>query len=40
MIQLGKSYHEQKELWKQSLIKDSYENRVEQFNVHDYDGRI
>ena len=40
MIQLGKSYHEQKELWKQSLIEDSYENRVEQFNIHDYDGRI
>jgi len=40
MNQLSKSYYERKELWKQYLIEDSYENRVEQLNIHDYDGRI
>ncbi|PKY58932.1 hypothetical protein RhiirA4_513897 [Rhizophagus irregularis] len=40
MNQIGKSYYEQNELWKQFLIKDSYENRVENLNVHNYDGRI
>ncbi|CAB4393660.1 unnamed protein product [Rhizophagus irregularis] len=40
MKQIGKSYYEQNELWKQFLIEDSYENRVENLNVHDYDGRI
>jgi hypothetical protein len=38
--QIGKSYYEQNELWKQFLIEDSYENRVENLNVHNYDGRI
>ena len=40
MNQIGKSYYEQNELWKQFLIEDSYENRVENLNVHNYDGRI
>ncbi|UZO06226.1 uncharacterized protein OCT59_026556 [Rhizophagus irregularis] len=40
MKQIGKSYYEQNELWKQFLIEDSYENRVENLNVHDYDSRI
>jgi len=40
MNQLSKSYYERKELWKQYLIEDSYENRVEQLNIYDYDGRI
>ncbi|GBB91984.1 hypothetical protein RclHR1_19490001 [Rhizophagus clarus] len=35
-----KSYYEQNELWKQFLVEDSYENRIENLNVHDYDGRI
>ncbi|PKB96211.1 hypothetical protein RhiirA5_472028 [Rhizophagus irregularis] len=30
----------QKELWKNFLIEDSYENRVELLNIHNYDGRI
>jgi hypothetical protein len=40
MNQLSKSYYERKRLWKEYLIEDSYENRVEQLNIHDYDGRI
>src|SRR6266508_1321783 len=40
MNQLGKSYYEQKELWKNFLIEDSYDNRVELLNIHNYDGRI
>ncbi|PKB97800.1 hypothetical protein RhiirA5_432477 [Rhizophagus irregularis] len=40
MNQIGKSYYEQNELWKQFLIEDSYENRIENLNVHNYDGRI
>ena len=40
MNQLSKSYYERKRLWKQYLIEDSYENRVEQLNIYDYDGRI
>ena len=40
MKQLGTSYYERKELWKQFLIEDSYEDRVEQLNIHNYDGRI
>jgi hypothetical protein len=40
MNQIGKSYYEQNELWKQFLIEDSYETRVANLNVHDYDGRI
>ena len=40
MDQLGKSYHIQKESWKNFLIEDSYENRVELLNIHNYDGRI
>ncbi|CAB4417820.1 unnamed protein product [Rhizophagus irregularis] len=40
MNQLGKSYYMQKELWKNFLIEDSYENRVELLNIHNYDGRI
>ena len=40
MNQIGKSYYEQNELWKQFLIENTYENRVENLNVHDYDGRI
>src|ERR1044071_2869000 len=39
MNQLGKSYYEQKESWKNFLIEDSYENRVELLNIHNYDGR-
>src|SRR6266542_56890 len=38
--QIGKNYYEQNELWKQSLIEDSYKNRVENLNVHNYGGRI
>jgi hypothetical protein len=38
--QLGKSYYMQKESWKNFLIEDSYENRVELLNIHNYDGRI
>ncbi|UZO29714.1 uncharacterized protein OCT59_023174 [Rhizophagus irregularis] len=37
MNQLGKSYYMQKELWKNFLIEDSYENRVELLNIHNYD---
>src|SRR5436305_10194843 len=40
MSQIGKNYYEQNELWKEFLTEDSYENRVENLNVHDYDGRI
>ena len=40
MNQLNKSYYRQKELWKQFLIEDSHEARIEQFDIHDYDGRI
>src|SRR5688572_4739032 len=40
MDQLGKSYYIQKESWKNFLIEDSYENRVELLNIHNYDGRI
>ncbi|EXX54424.1 hypothetical protein RirG_234420 [Rhizophagus irregularis DAOM 197198w] len=40
MNQIGKSYYEQNELWKQFLIEDSYENRIKNLNVHNYDGRI
>src|SRR5437016_1651152 len=40
MSQIGKSYYEQNELWKQFLTEDSYENRAENLNVHNYDGRI
>ncbi|GBC08928.1 hypothetical protein RclHR1_00850009 [Rhizophagus clarus] len=40
MKQIGKSYYKQNKLWKQFLVEDSYENRVENLNVHDYDGRI
>ncbi|CAB4425835.1 unnamed protein product [Rhizophagus irregularis] len=40
MNQIGKSYYEQNELWKNLLIEDSYENRIENLNVHNYDGRI
>src|ERR1043165_459730 len=40
MNQLGKSYYMQKESWKNFLIEDSYENRVELLNIHNYDGRI
>src|SRR5436305_1807137 len=40
MNQISKSYYEQNELWKQFLIENTYENRVENLNVHDYDGRI
>ena len=40
MKQIGKSYYEQNELWKNLLIEDSYENRIENLNVHNYDGRI
>src|SRR5436305_5383666 len=40
MSQIGKNYYEQNELWKEFLIEDSYENRVENLNVHNYDGRI
>ena len=40
MNQIGKNYYEQNELWKQSLIEDSYKNRVENLNVHNYDGHI
>ncbi|UZO05447.1 uncharacterized protein OCT59_025797 [Rhizophagus irregularis] len=37
MNQIGKSYYEQNELWKNLLIEDSYENRIENLNVHNYD---
>ena len=40
MSQIGKSYYEQNELWKQFLTEDSYENRAENLNVHNYDSRI
>ncbi|PKK58458.1 hypothetical protein RhiirC2_796263 [Rhizophagus irregularis] len=40
MNQIGKSYYEQNELWKNLLIEDSYENRIENLNVHNYDGCI
>ncbi|UZO08662.1 uncharacterized protein OCT59_028915 [Rhizophagus irregularis] len=40
MNQLGKSYYMQKELWKNFLIEDSYENRVELLNIHNYDGPL
>ena len=40
MNQIGKSYYDQNESWKQFLIEDTYENRVENLNVHNYDGRI
>ena len=40
MKQIGKSYYEQNELWKNLLIEDSYENRIENLNVHNYDGHI
>src|SRR6266540_1950275 len=40
MNQLDKSYYEQKELWKNFLIENSYDNRVELLNIHNYDGRI
>ncbi|GET54839.1 hypothetical protein GLOIN_2v1846234 [Rhizophagus irregularis DAOM 181602=DAOM 197198] len=39
-IHRRKSYYMQKELWKNFLIEDSYENRVELLNIHNYDGRI
>src|SRR5204863_233407 len=37
---VNKSYYEQNEMWKQFLIEDSYENRMESLTVHNYDGRI
>ena len=37
MNKLGKSYYQQTEMWKSD---DSYENKMEFFTVHDYDGRI
>ncbi|PKY41295.1 hypothetical protein RhiirA4_454836 [Rhizophagus irregularis] len=40
MSKLNKSYYKQNEIWKQFLIEDSYENRIELFTVHNYDGRI
>jgi hypothetical protein len=40
MDKLGKSYYMQKESWKNFLIEDTYENRVELLNIHNYDGRI
>ncbi|UZO02223.1 uncharacterized protein OCT59_020713 [Rhizophagus irregularis] len=40
MNQLGKSYYMQKELWKNFLIEDSYENRVELLNIHNYDDYV
>ncbi|RGB25884.1 hypothetical protein C1646_675236 [Rhizophagus diaphanus] len=40
MNELNKSYCEQSELWKQFLIGDSYENRMELLTVHNYDGHI
>ena len=41
MNQIGKNYYEQNELWKQYLIEeDSYKNRIENLNIHNYDGRI
>src|SRR6266498_5024025 len=40
MNQIGKNYYKQNKLWKQSLIKDSYKNRVENLNVYNYDGHI
>src|ERR1043165_3330600 len=40
MDQLGKSYYIQKELWKNFLIEDSYENRVEILNIYNYNSRI
>ena len=40
MNKIGESYYKRKESWKQHLIEDSYENKVEQLNIHDYDGRI
>ncbi|PKY59821.1 hypothetical protein RhiirA4_482907 [Rhizophagus irregularis] len=40
MSKLNSCYYEQNEIWKQFLIEDSYENRMELFTVHNYDGRI
>jgi hypothetical protein len=40
MNKISKSYYKRKESWKQHLIEDSYENKVEQLNIHDYNGRI
>ncbi|EXX77287.1 uncharacterized protein OCT59_019053 [Rhizophagus irregularis] len=40
MNKLNSCYYEQNEIWKQFLIEDSYENRMELFTVHNYDGRI
>ena len=40
MNKLGKSYYQQNEMWKQYLIDDSYENKMEFLTIHNYDGRI
>src|SRR3954468_19022058 len=40
MSKLNQSYYKQNEMWKEFLIEDSYENRMESFTVHNYDGRI
>ena len=40
MSKLNICYYEQNEIWKQFLIEDSYENRMELFTIHNYDGRI
>ncbi|PKY47358.1 hypothetical protein RhiirA4_522312 [Rhizophagus irregularis] len=40
MSKLGKSYYQRNEMWKQYLSDDSYENKLEFLNVHNYDGRV
>ncbi|RGB27656.1 hypothetical protein C1646_768817 [Rhizophagus diaphanus] len=40
MSKLNSCYYEQNEIWKQFLIEDSYENRMESLNVHNYEGHI
>jgi len=40
MSKLSSCYYEQNEIWKQFLVEDSYENKMELYTVHNYDGRI